>query len=266
MLSNLFQKKPVLDDEAAEWLFQGFSWVMRNFGSDVFFQQTVLVEPSNRHFPGQENSEHTMAALILERVKGFAGVEHWPCQLVDRHSFDETTGPVSNIHQVLKSINGDDSHSLLILYEPLQARNPEVMIANYAYILAYHLADLAQEPPPCDEEQWPYLLELIGVYLGFGIMFVNTAQPKRSGGCGSCRSPLMERKGYLSEDEVTYVLAIFCALKNIPAKEVVPFIKSYQRSFLKKSIQDVLSRTTPLNALKSIEQATQGRSVSLTYV
>ncbi len=260
MFSALFNNKPVLDDEAVEWLFNGFSWALRNLGSEAFFSKTLLVEPSNRYFPGREESEHKMASLIFERVKAYAGVSHWPCELVDRHEYDEASGTVENrIQRVLSGNNSAESGSLFVLYEPLQVRNPEAMIANFAYTLAYHLSGLAEESPPCDEEQWPYLLEVIGVYLGFGIMFVNTALPKRSGGCGSCRSPLMERHGYLSEDEVTYVLAIFCALKNIPAKEVTPKIKNYQRAFLKKAIKDVLSRKDDLERLRVISYSENGR-------
>ncbi len=259
MFSALFKSKPVLADEAVEWLFDGFSWALGNFGSKDFFEKTLLVEPSNRHFPGQEENEHKMAALIFERVKAYAGVSHWPCELIDRHEYDETSGGDGCIQQKGSKKGLAESGSLSVLYEPLQARNPEAMIANFAYTLAYHLANTAKESPPCDGEQWPYLLELIGVYLGFGIMFVNTALPKRSGGCGRCRSPLVERHGHLSEDEVTYALAIFCALKNIPAKVVTPRIKNYQRTFLKKAIRDVLSRTDDLEKLRTIACGGGGR-------
>ena len=253
MLENLFAKKPVLDDEAIAWMFEGFSWALKNLGGENFKENTILVEPSNRHFPGRETSEHGMAQLIFEQVKQYAGVSHWPCQLIDRATFEESGLSILNIRNVLASQSGEQPVPLLIPYEPLQARNPEVMIANYAYTIAYHMADLSPEPLPCKDDQWPYFLELIAVYLGFGVMMVNTALPQRGGGCGSCRSPLMERHGFLSENEVTYALAIFCVLKGISAKDVAPLIKKHERPFLKKAMKDVAERSGQIQVLTALE-------------
>ena len=250
MLGSLFKKEPVLDEEVIEWLFHAYAWTFRNIGSGDSFGKTQLIEPSNRFFPGRETSEQGMAGLIFDQVKAYAGVSDWPCQLINRHAYDEEQWPAVSIHDALAG-----GRPLLILYEPLQARTPEVMIANYAYILAYHLVDLAQEPLPCEQEQWTCLLELIGVYLGFGVMFVNTASPERGGGCGRCWSPLMERQGQLSENEVSYALAIFCALKNIPAKQVTPLLKSYQRGFFKRALNDVLARQDRMEMMQGFLQA-----------
>lgn len=253
---QIFKKQPVLEEDIISWLFSAYAWSLRNIRSS-HFDKIQLIEPTNRFFSGRETSEHGMAELIFEQVKSYVGVSDWPCQLIDRHIYDETRWPVVNIKAALASLDQQEKLPLIILFEPLQARNPEVMIANYVYALSYHLADLAQEPLPCDMEQWPCLLELIGVYLGFGVMFVNTASPKKAGGCGSCRSPLMERQGQLSEDEVTYALAIFCVLKGIPTKQVTPLLKGYQRAFFKRALNDVMVRKDSIENLQLTVQSPQ---------
>ena len=253
MLGNLFKKQPLLPEDAVQWLFDGFAWSLKNFGSDVFYNETVLVEPSDKFFPGKENSTEGVAKQIFSQASNYAGLGHWPYRLIDHHEFDETTETTANIHQALQSLNQETITPLTFLYEPQQTRNPEVMIANYTLTLAHHLAYLAEDKPPCDDDQWPHMMELVATYLGFGIVFVNTALPRAGGGCGSCRTPGMERHGHLSETEATYALAIFCALKEIPAKKACPLVKSHLKSFLKKAIANAQEHTEMIAKLKAID-------------
>lgn len=205
-----------------------------------------------------------MAQLILTHVKKYAGLDYVPCRIVNHREFDQAPQALANMQQVMQGLQAGNSTALTLLYEPQQIGNPNAMVANYAHALAYHLGSLAQSPAPCDEEQWPHMMELLAVYMGFGIMFVNTARPKVNVGCGSCNNPAMERKGALDEMEVIYALAIFCALKGIPAKEVVPHIKSYLRPWLKKAIKDVEQRSDALARLKAINSPAQFRGQHVT--
>ncbi len=259
MLDKFFKKPDLLPEAATAWLFDGYAWALQNFGSDVFFDETILVEPSNRCFPGNGDSVEEMAQLILDHVKKYAGLAYIPCRIVNHRVFDQPAESLANMQQVMQGLEAGNGAALTLLYEPQQVGNPNVMVANYAHALAYHLGALAQSPAPCDQEQWPHMMELLGVYLGFGIMFANTARPKVAVGCGSCSNPAMERKGALDEVEVTYALAIFCVLKNIPIKQVAPHIKSDLRSFLKKAIKDVESRVDDLARLRAIDSPARFR-------
>ncbi len=252
MVLSLFKKQPLLEKEIIDLLFNTFAWSLKNFGTDTFYNESILVTPSDQHFPGRESSVEGMATLILDRVKGYAGVPHWPTRLINQHHYN--TGPATepNIQQALESSN---ELKLPLLYEPQQVANPPAMIANYAHTLAHHLGYQAQEPPPCDEEQWPHIMEIVAVYMGFGLIMANTAHPYQGGGCGRCRSPAMDRSGFLAETEVTYALAIFCVLKEIPISEVNAHLKGSLRSFFKKAMKDVVNQKEALTALRSINQA-----------
>ncbi len=262
MVFSLFKKQPLLEEETVEWLFNAFSWSLRNFGTDTFYKESILVTPSDKHFPGRENSADSMAALILDRVKSYAGVSHWPTRLINQHHYNADPTSEPNIQQVLEN---SAELKLPLLYEPQQVGNPEAMIANYAHALAHHLGCQAQERPPCNEEQWPHIMEVVSVYMGFGLMMANTAHPYRGGGCGRCRSPAMDRNGFLDETEVTYALAIFCVLKNIPISEVNAHLKGSLRSFFKKAMKDVVNQKEALDALKNINQPSllRGKAISI---
>jgi hypothetical protein len=259
MLNKLFKPQPPLPEEAIEWLFNGFAWALQNFGSDVFFQQTILVEPSNKCFPGKGDSIEEMAGLILTHVKNYAGLAYLPVRIVNHHEFEQAPEALADMRQVMEGLEQGGGTALTLLYEPRQVGNPNAMVANYAHALAYHLGSLAQTPAPCDEGQWPHMTELLAVYMGFGIMFVNTARPRVNTGCGSCSDPSMERKGAMDEMEVLYALAIFCVLKEIPARDVLPHIKGYLKPLFKKALKDVAQRDEALARLTAIDSPARFR-------
>jgi len=259
---RFFKREPLLDEESIEWLFEAFGWSLRSFGGAPFYQNTILVTPTPKHFPGRGTSIEEMADLMMNRVKAYAGLSYWPTQAVDHHQFRGDPNDVPSVHQMLQTLTGEgDSQELvgasqgdlILFYEPKQIGSPEVMIANFSHALMVHLAALAELAPPCEEELIPHLTEVMAVTHGFGLMFANTATPYRGGGCGSCRSPAMERIGSLSEREVAYALAIFCVLKAIPEKEVTRHLKKTLKGFFKKALVDVNGRTEMLADLKSID-------------
>ncbi len=260
---GFFKREPLLDEESVEWLFEAFGWSLRSFGSTPFYQNTILVTPTPKHFPGSGTSIEAMADLMMNRVKDYAGLSYWPTQAVDHHQFRGDPNDVPSVHQMLSALAGEgDSQQLvdvasqgelILFYEPKQVGNPEVMIANFSHALMVHLAALAELAPPCEHELLPHLTEVMAVTHGFGLMFANTATPYRGGGCGSCRSPAMERVGNLSEREVAYALAIFSVLKEVPEKEVTRHLKKTLKGFFKKALVDVNGREAMLADLKVID-------------
>ena len=266
---GLLSKKPLLDEVASQWLVDAYGWALRHFDAKVFFDESILVTPTNEHFPGRETSAEGMAALIFDRVQTYAGVRHWPFQIVDALNYVPTDTP-PRLNAALLVQRGAHAANLpahtaplIIPYNPHQIGKPESLIASYAYILAYYLGTLAKELPPGGENYWPHATELLGVFMGFGIMFANTAYTFK-GGCGSCYNPLAERAEFLSQDEVTYAMALFCALKRIPTQTVLPHLKSYLRPAYKRAISDIQRREKDLTTLRSIHDA--GRVIDTTTV
>ncbi|NOX08892.1 MAG: hypothetical protein GXP22_05295 [Gammaproteobacteria bacterium] len=254
---GLFSKREVLTEDAIEWLFDGFAWALRNFDRDVFFNETILVTPSNKHFPGRVDSVEGMASLIFEQVKVYAGMKHWPCRLIDQSRVSEPPQQVKVlINGRIRGAGGleldavDEDHKLLVAYNPHQINDPEGMVATYAHTLAHYLGSMAEEAPPGGAELWPQVTELVAVFMGFGTMFANSAAVFR-GGCSRCHNPLSERSAFLSQDEVTYALALFCVLKEIPNKEVLPHLKKHLRSIFKGAVKELGQRHKELNDLRS---------------
>lgn len=273
---NLFSRnKELLDEDIIEWIFNTYAWAIEQFGEDVFLNETALVIPDNKHFPGKETSADGMASLIFEQVKNYAGMSHWPTHLQDLANPNYL--PPVNLPVVIngalrgKNATSQSGQTLLappmesaasmsfsnmspvgippqsgtigFTYHPQQLKKPEGIIAHYAHGLSHHLANVSKTPPPGGADYLPMAGELTGIFMGFGIMFANSAIVARAGGCGGCgggQSPV--RQVFMSEQESTYALAAFCHLKGLPASAASKHLKKHLRGFFRSALKDCKHR------------------------
>jgi len=260
---SLFKSKPLLDEESIQWILDCYSWALQNFDAQVFYNETILVVPSNEHFGGKDDSPEGRAKLILEQVKRHAGMANWPVFMVDEQEFiasNVAVNPPKILYngtargeQALVPQLTESNDRLLVAYQPELLRNPQALISNYVQMLAHYLGSTAQQPPPGGSDNWPHVTELLGVFLGFGLMFANTAYNVRVSSCGSCQGPSAERINYLSQYDISYALAIFSVLKEIPNKQVTAYLKKTLHPYYKKAVKDVMGRQEALNKLKEFQ-------------
>ncbi|MCU7835671.1 MAG: hypothetical protein KZQ83_10535 [gamma proteobacterium symbiont of Taylorina sp.] len=256
MFFDLFKSRPLLDEESVQWLFEIYRWALTNFDKKIFFDQTILVVPSNQYFPGEAHTQHEMAQLIFDKVREYAAVKHWPCRLTTDQSCATQT-PRVVISGALRDVNGIEPEFVLeedrlpVLYDPRQVGNPEAIIAAFAHTLAHHLGSMGQTPPGI-EENWPQITEVLAVFMGFGLMFSNSAFVYRNVTCGSCQPTTVNRSAYLSQYDITYALAIFCVLKEIKVAEALKNLKKSLRPFFKKAYKDVRKRGEDLQKLRDL--------------
>ena len=235
-------RQALLDQPSIDWLYQVFSWAQQQLGGDYFHQYTCLVEPTNAFFPGRVESPEGLAELLFGQVAGYAGMAHWPFRLVDGVACEAAEVlPVQLPADLRQRADAAGTAprtaaALEIGYDPSQLRNPQVAIATYAQGLAHHLAAAVGELPPGGRENWYQVTEVVAVYLGFGIMLSNTAFTFRPG-CGGCG--VAGRDNALSEFDITYSLAIFCALKGLDANAAVPHLKRSLRGYFKRALKQV---------------------------
>ena len=254
MLFGFSDRRPLLDETYAGWIFDVYAWALRNFDPVMFRDETFLVTPSNHHFPGRANSPEEMANLIFDRVVAYAGMEHWPLKLLAPSSC--LLEPAAEVRVVAgargsRAVAADTSTaSLTLSYDPDYLNNPEAMIAVFAHTLAHYLGTSATEPPPGGAENWPHVTEILAVFLGFGLMFANTALVLPRGGC--CGGPVVRRQAYVSQHDITYALAIFAALKGLPQKTVLEHLKKSLRGHFKQALREVKGKYAP--RLQEIEQ------------
>ncbi|MCA1788991.1 MAG: hypothetical protein LC667_03770 [Thioalkalivibrio sp.] len=244
MIFDLFQREPLLDDTTRDWIHEIYAWAMRQQGREIFFASTQLVLPTPEFFPGRADSVHGMAQLVFDSVRGHAGLDHWPCRLQEPGIWVPQAYPHQTLAVPIRALHGStmpaaQGSAALFSYTPELVANPEALIADFARELAHHLVAAASESPPAGEENRGHVTELVGVFMGFGIMFANTAFNVRVNSCGSCQGPVAERPGFLSRADLSYALALFCRLKDIPASQARPHLKSGLRAFFRRALRDI---------------------------
>lgn len=255
---GLFAHKPPLDEASTRWLFEVYAWALEQFGGDYFRDNTRLVLPSDDFFPGRSDSAEGMAALILNHVKRYAGMSHWPTRLDISPPLAFSTPPRIALSGPLRRAEEGEAHTgaeLLPIHCDLDlVRNPQACIGQLAHNLAHYLGQFAQTQPPGGAENWPQLCEVLAIYLGFGVEIANTAFEVKVSGCGACQGPSNERPSYLSQYDLTYALAIFAQLKGLPRSEVSRSLKSALRPFFKQAYKDVGLRDQELSGLRALLQ------------
>ncbi len=245
---GLFNKKALLEESETLWLFDTFKWALENFDSEFFYKETILVLPTNHFFPGKAGSEYEMADLICNQVKRYAGISHWPTQITDQNSCELSSTPLLGIQGSLRHVeeeivkgNTTTDDYLLMPYNPQQVNNPEGMIATFSHVIAHYMASVANQSPPGGDQFLPQATEVLAIYLGFGLMFANSAFTFK-GGCGSCYNPNAIRSSYLTEYESTYALAIFSVIKEIPNIEISRHLKGHLKSFYNRATNEIRSK------------------------
>jgi hypothetical protein len=260
MFPTLLAPSPPLDEPSVGWIFEVFDWSIRHLDAAFFRDCSVLVNPTNEHFGGRADSARGMAELIFGSVAAYAGMAHWPLQLIEPTAAPSALPGVVEIDGPLRAPPSATSPlrdlpanaGLPVPYDPGMLSNPEAMIAGMAQNLAHHLGARVREAPPGGIENWPQTTEVIAVFMGFGLMFANTAFEFQSRSCGGCGGPRARREAYLSQYDITYALALFTTLKEIPRRDVLRHLKSSLKGHYKRCVRDVESRTEAVGVLRAL--------------
>lgn len=240
---GFFAQKPLLDEGTTQWLFDAYAWALEQFDSRLFLQRTELVTPTDKYFPDRSDNALEMANGVFARVLGYAGMQQWPCSLTLYQQGEPL--PALPTLAVEGTPRGGDcrittvtGEPVSIAFDPSLARKPELMVAFFARELGGVLGRSVAQPPPGGEEYRGHAADLLAIFMGFGLFMANNAFSVQRGGCGGCGGST-QVFGALTEDEMTYALAIFCTLKSLDGNEVEPHLKKTLQPFFRKAMKEV---------------------------
>jgi len=281
MLSTFFKAKPVIDESSREWIFDTFSWCINQLDGDFFKKQSELILPNNTFYPGSSSSAEAMAEAIFANTLKYAGMTSWPIRLKPAEHFVQKPMPQLTFASSLRGKNAKVSSqvnsplasqisynvegeavtpdlttelttSIDIAFHSSQLNQPQDMIAylvqRQAGILVTQHSGLNSNPPaaPGGKKALAQTIDLIACFMGFGVIFANTAYQFK-GGCGSCNNQNLNRQAALPELETVYALALFCVIKGIEIKRVKKELKSHLYKPFRQAYKEItlyLQQTT----------------------
>lgn len=235
MLSTFFKAKPIIDESTKTWIFDTFAWCIANLDGEFFQHSSELILPNNSFYPGSSSSVDEMSETIFANTMKYAGMASWPIKLISAESFIRKPMPQlffesrlrgENCKVSNKAINEEAVPAIDIAFHPSQLNQPQDLIAYLVQIQASILVSQHGVIAPGGKEVMAQTVDLVACFMGFGVIFANTAYQFR-GGCGSCNNQSLNRQAALSELETVYALAIFCVIKAIDSKQVKKALKSH---------------------------------------
>jgi hypothetical protein len=252
MLSTFFKSKPVIDEASKEWIFDTFSWCIDQLDGDFFLKNSELILPNNTFYPGSSSSVEEMSAVIFANTLKYAGMTQWPIRLEPAESFVQKPMPqltfTSSLrgesakvnsqvtNQISYKVEGEAvaaglNTSIDIAFHSSQLNQPQDMIAylvqrQAGILVNQHDAITSGISAPGGKEAFAQTIDLVACFMGFGVIFANTAYQFK-GGCGSCNNQNLNREAALPELETVYALALFCVIKGIDIKPVKKELKKH---------------------------------------
>ncbi|MEM0911895.1 MAG: hypothetical protein AAGJ37_13015 [Pseudomonadota bacterium] len=240
---GIFKKKPVLSKDDILFQIETFKWLMKHFGGDDFYRDTVLVLPTKEFFPSEVSHEKEAAIKTFLQVKKFAGLESWDCVLVEQDEDpDPRVGSTLLMQGIESSAAGTFSfteETVQISYNPSLLKQPTNLVATFAHELAHYLTATSPEEPPGGWKNWEFATDLTAVFLGFGIFMANSAFTFQQFTDFDSQGWSTNRSGYLTETEFCYALAIFCALKNISVNQASIHLKPHLKRLMKRCANEL---------------------------
>jgi len=266
MFSTFFKAKPVIDEESKEWIFDTFTWCITQLDRDFFNNNSQLILPNNTFYPGSSTSVEQMAENIFTNTSKYTGMSSWPIRLVPAETFMPKPMPQLIFESTLRGetcevsclvSNEAEIPTVDIAFHASQLNQPQDLIAYLVQAQANILvtqngANNMGIDAPGGKEVFAQTIDLVACFMGFGVIFSNTAYQFK-GGCGSCNNQNLNRQAALPELETVYALALFCVLKGVAVKDVKKELKSHLYKPFRQAYKEIISYlqqpTNPEHAL-----------------
>lgn len=237
---RIFKKKPVIDISSRKWILDNYAWAMRNCGGGSTFEDIELVLPNNEYFPAKSDDRRELVRSVFENMKKYAGLQDWPIDIIEKEGNPNpivaptivvSGAPYEATTKVIFPENDEDM--IIISYSLELVNNFERLVSAFAYELSSIFCAYVEEDPPSDVEFLGHNIELTAVFLGFGIILANSAFQYQQYTDVDSQGWTLNAQGYLSQYELTYILAIFSEVKDIDNNLINNFLKKSLRSYFK---------------------------------
>lgn len=254
---NFFKPSNLLSSEDTYFQIETYKWLLKYFGGRDFVEDAVLVLPTKEYFPAEVENEFEAAEATFESVRKYCGLQNWPCKLEKQdEDIDPKVAPTIAVQNTpsnpLGTFGVSEDEEVIITYNPSLSADPQQMVATFAHELAHYLTATAAEPPPGGWENWEFATDIAATFLGFGIFMANNAFSFNQFTDVDAQGWQSRRNGYLSEAEHSFALAIFLALKNIPAEDATRYLKPNLAKMLKRASNEI-AKSEFFQELKDVE-------------
>ena len=251
----------LVDDEVAEWQFDGFAWLIDNFSSAAGLPDTRLFLPIPSDFPEKDGQTATQAEHIFQIIKSQCGFNEGdifdlvpqagrPDASLGGLAMVETTGQMAcGTYQMTPGKYGKPRET--IKYDAGMEDKPARLVATFAHELSHALHNRAPQPLDIDPALYELFTDLTAIYLGYGVFLSNTRFEFSQFTNSDTQGWQAQGAGYLPEADMVFATALFMQIKEIPMDKALPHLKPRLRKMLKKAARQLSRHTDDVEALKT---------------
>jgi hypothetical protein len=197
-------KSPLIDDQR-QWIDERFAWLRKEFGDDRL--NAPVVTPTDEFFPGRYTPTAAGAAILLDRVCGYMGVDRsrLDLQLYTSPSADTAAAastPGLGREYALGAFLEEEGR-ITIWLEQSRLSEPHSVVSVLAHELG-HVCLLADKRCDQDTPDHEPLTDLLTVYFGLGIFAANNAIREVNWRSGNVEGWSLSRQGYMTLAEHAY--------------------------------------------------------------
>ena len=213
-------------EERALWLYRHYRWLEDHLPVRKSPARATLVVPTGKFFPDPYAADHVSAEMLFHRVKSLMGMEAWNCRFEQRRDEEKEmrddlakSGVMGRFSSkgAAGTFSMSSDQEVVISYSASSLRDPSALIATFAHELCHYLLAVVEDEPPATWKELEPLTDLSAVLEGFGLFLCNTAFQFKQWTSFDKQGWSYSRKGYLTEAELGFSLAIFCIRNQLDA-------------------------------------------------
>lgn len=268
---------PECDDQdmvapsSADWIVRKFSWLLGELGIDEHSSRPLIL-PTPEYFPRTWTPSQEALDDLVRRMQRFAGLEGFPLRTAVDDDFDPLARPwgmegtwtksgaagcfyvpvfkedefwiilaASSLADGL-SLAGTVGHELghLFVHGRLRLGQPAPG-RTYSGTRAFR-------PLPPDHE---HLTDLVTVLMGFGILSCEASFKFKTWSSGHSEGWSVSNKGYLSQTDLSFALALSCTLRGMEADIVLPHLGINSREYFQRALRFFLDQDDLVRRIKA---------------
>lgn len=244
----------LVDIEVAEWQFEYFEWLIRNFSSGAGLPDSELWLPIPEHFAPSKKGSRPLSGRplvkhlfeIIKRQCGFGPKDIFrliPSDEAKPQSFGGLamvqTNEAGACGRYKITQNDDGSYTETISYDRDLADDPNQLIATLSHELGHALHNRSKEPLDIEPELYEMFTDLTAIYMGYGVFTANTRFEFSQFQNSDTQGWQATGAGYLPEADIVFGTALFMKIKNIPQDVASENLKPRLRKMLKKAFKQL---------------------------
>jgi hypothetical protein len=248
--------------ENIDWLLAAVRWLLDG-PEAALFRGRRLIRPAAEDYPDSELSGDDLAVRVLDLTKQYAGLGQSRTRLV------RVDSPVQDLSDSLggvrlenssaacpaeDALDGSESDEAVVIWTEDLLDEPDRMVAWFARELGRIVVNRAGTEPPGADSGAPVrelAAEVAAGLLGFGLFLIRaafrleslvpaTANALLGLGLGGGWRPVIQ--GCLGQEDLAYLLTVFCRYNGLSESEVSPWLGENARVYFIEAERDLDQR------------------------